>query len=74
MTTNPNIQDPCQRASELELELERGRVPTAEERALLEDHLRTCAACRLEQAAAQGLRYEPGDGPAPHMDELTRRR
>ncbi|MDY0001964.1 MAG: FecR domain-containing protein, partial [Polyangia bacterium] len=72
--TNPNIQDPCQRASELELELERGRVPTAEERALLEDHLRTCAACRLEQAAAQVLRYEPGEGPAPHMDELTRRR
>ena len=64
----------CLRASELQTELVGGNVPTDRERAFLEDHLRSCAACRLEQVAAKTLRFGRGDGPVPPMDELARRR
>jgi TolA-binding protein len=64
----------CQAVQQLWAEEALGRTLVAAEIALRERHVARCPACRAESEALARLKDRDGPGPAPILDDLSRRR
>lgn len=64
----------CQAVRQLWAEEALGRSLSAEELALRERHVARCAACRVESEVVARLKNTDRPGPAPILDDLSRRR
>ncbi len=64
----------CDDIDRIQLQLSRGEPVDAEDARLFEEHLASCERCRCETDAAELLAFDGTDGPAPAMDDLSRRR
>lgn len=64
----------CEAVRRLWVEEALGRALGPGERALCDRHVESCPECRAESAALARLRDPDGPGPAPHLDDLARRR
>jgi len=64
----------CQAVQQLWAEEALGRTLAPAEIAMRDRHLSRCAACRVESETLARLRDKDGPGPAPALDELSRRR
>jgi len=70
-----NYSNPeCKQVHDIWIELGTGRPLTRREETLIESHLEDCEACRLEAEALDMIRFDGSAGPAPDLDDITRRR
>ena len=67
-------EDNCDRVHDLWEAQALGRVLSVEDRRLVEEHLEQCADCRLESGILEEMAFDGTSGPAPELDDLSRRR